>query len=96
MSNATETSDLDKVNLPDWLVYTGFVLLALQLSAGIFGYCAGWSDPSAPTTKPPKEEGEEGKETEQEGRDRRISRNSKENLVVEPEMGEVREIGWSR
>jgi hypothetical protein len=89
MSNATNTSDLDKVNLPDWLVYTGFVLLALQLSLGIFGYCAGWSDPSAPTTKPPKE-GEE-KESEQEGRERRISRNSKENLVVEPEMGEVRE-----
>jgi hypothetical protein len=92
MANATDTSDLDKVNLPDWLVYTGFVLLTLQISLGIFGYCAGWSDPSAPTTKPPKKgkEGEE-KESEQEGRDRRISRNSKENLVVEPEMGEVRE-----
>jgi hypothetical protein len=86
MPHVEDDAEGPELKLPDWLVYTGFVLLALQLLLGVGGYCLGWSDPSAPTVRA-KDKVEE--ESKVEDRERRLSRNSAENLVAEPEMDEV-------
>lgn len=92
MPHAEDAAEGPELKLPDWLVYTGFSLLALQLLLGVGGYMLGWSDPSAPTFR--AQDG--GKESEVEGRERRLSRNSAEDLVAEPEMDEVGEKKLAR